>query len=368
MKKWELVNFCEFDENAVKSYCAIHNEDANKNLGDITKVDETKLDEFNFICGGSPCQDFSIAGDKRGSVWTCDECGLEYNPLSQHYSKRDYCPNCGSMNINKSRSSLLVEWLRIIRHNLPNFGIYENVKNIVGKQFIDTTFKLFIDELNEYGYNTYWKVLNASDYCIPQSRERLYLFIVKKELDSGKFSFPNPKKLTKSIKNYINFEEKNRQVNQTLLPFFDNEYKKEYKSNNGCIKYFDGEVQGFFNSDFTNKRIYSYEGVCPALTTNGNVNIWELKGYLTSLEKFRLMGFSDEQYYKAKNTGIPDGYLKKQAGNSIIVDTMYYILLEIYKAMPYLFDDLKVSSYFSGIGAFEVALNRLYDEVINKIN
>ena len=54
-KTWELVNFCEFDSYAVKSYCAIHNENESKNLGDITKVDETKLKPFNMICGGSPC-------------------------------------------------------------------------------------------------------------------------------------------------------------------------------------------------------------------------------------------------------------------------------------------------------------------------
>ena len=72
-KKWKLVNFCEFDKYATSSYCAIHNENENKNLGDITKVDETKLEPFNMICGGSPCQDFSVAGKQKGSVWTCKD-------------------------------------------------------------------------------------------------------------------------------------------------------------------------------------------------------------------------------------------------------------------------------------------------------
>jgi DNA (cytosine-5)-methyltransferase 1 len=83
----------------------------------------------------------------------------------------------------------LVEWLRVIRANKPKWGIYENVKNIVGKKFKDT-FQMFIDELNEYGYNTYYKVLNAKDYGIPQNRERVYLIIVQKDLDNGKFKFP----------------------------------------------------------------------------------------------------------------------------------------------------------------------------------
>lgn len=189
-KDWKLVNFCEFDKYATKSYCAIHGVDENLNLGDITKVDETKLESFNMICGGSPCQDFSVAGKQKGSVWTCKDCGHEYNPLTVHWSQRNKCPNCGSENIEKTRSSLLVEYLRVIRANKPNFGMYENVKNIVGKQFRDTTFKLFEEELHEYGYNTYWKVLNAKDYGIPQNRERVYLIFIKKDLDNGKFVFP----------------------------------------------------------------------------------------------------------------------------------------------------------------------------------
>ena len=179
------------DKYAVRSYCAIHGVDESLNLGDITKVDETKLKPFNMICGGSPCQDFSVAGRQAGSKWRCRDCGYEYNPLTVHYSVRNKCPNCGSENLDKTRSSLLVEWLRVIRANKPKWGIYENVKNIVGKQFKET-FQLFLDELHEYGYNTYYNVLNAKDYGIPQNRERVYLVIVLKELDNGKFEFPKP--------------------------------------------------------------------------------------------------------------------------------------------------------------------------------
>ena len=177
MKSYKLVNFCEFDEQPSKSYCAIHSVDPKLNLGDITKVDETKLEPFNFICGGSPCQDFSIAGKQKGSMWTCKDCDYEYNPIIQHFSKRDCCPKCGSKNLDKSRSSLLVEWLRVIRGNLPNFGIYENVKNITcGKH--RQTFDLFLKELQEYGYNTYWKVLKASNYGLPQEREREFMYLL----------------------------------------------------------------------------------------------------------------------------------------------------------------------------------------------
>lgn len=264
IRGYTLVNFCEFDRFAEKSYCAVHGVDKSLNLGDITKIDETKLSPFTMICGGSPCQDFSTAGKQEGSKWKCKDCGEIYNPLTVHYSNRHCCPKCGSTNLDKSRSSLLVEWLRVIRANKPIWGIYENVKNIVGNKFKET-FQMFLDELHEYGYNTYFKVLNAKDFGIPQNRERIYLIIILKEYDNGKFVFP----------------------------------------------------QGFDN------------GV-------------RLKDMLEDEV--------DEKYYintpKAKE----------------LIDDLFK---ELYKAMPYLFDDLRVSSYFSGIGAFEVGLDRLFADIEN---
>ena len=64
LKDWKLVNFCEFDPYAIKSYCAIHNVDKSLNLGDITKVDETKLDDFDLMTWGFPCTDISVAGNQ----------------------------------------------------------------------------------------------------------------------------------------------------------------------------------------------------------------------------------------------------------------------------------------------------------------
>lgn len=440
-KNWRLINFCEFDKYAIKSYCAIHGVDESLNLGDITKVDETKLEDFNMICGGSPCQDFSVAGKQKGSVWTCKDCGHEYNPLTVHWSQRNKCPHCSSENIEKTRSSLLVEYLRVIRANKPNFGIYENVKNIVGKQFRDTTFKLFEDELHEYGYNTYWKVLNAKDYGVPQNRERVYLIFIKKDLDNSKFVFPegfdngirlkdvledevdekyyiSDDKVQRFLTNLnsnnsllydpcqVKREGKSREYNDYCPTLTSRDYKDPRLVNENVVKqvgnisdcngnWKNPQVGRIYDPDGCsptlntcgggshepkilqvgnvnpsgkgmNGNVFSEDGLAPTLTTNKGEGNKILTGIrirkLTPKETFRLMGFSDSAYEAASKV-VSNSQLYKQSGNSIVVDVLYYILVEIYKAMPYLFDDLKLSSFFSGIGAFEVALDSLYESI-----
>lgn len=346
MKNWELINFCEFDEKPTKAYCAIHNINEKLNLGDITKVDETKLKDFNMICGGSPCQDFSIAGKQKGSMWTCKECGYEYNPITQHYSKRDCCPNCGSKELDKSRSSLLVEWLRIVRANKPNWGIYENVKNITNGKHRQT-FDLFVQELEEYGYNVYWKILKANGYGIPQERERVYVLFIKKELDNKKFNFPVYNAYsTNGIVDILDKEEEIREKDYHICPSMlkaINDGKCKIIKNNQSSKTVTTKQNRWNNAGF----VKGEKGL----------------RFFTPKETFKLMGFTNEDFYKAQSVIKSDDSLYKFAGNSIVVNVLYEIYKEIYKAMPYLFDDLKVGSYFSGIGAFEKALDKLYEDI-----
>ena len=294
------------------------------------------------------CQDFSLAGKRTGSVWTCKDCRHEYNPLTVHWNKRNKCPHCDSENIDKTRSSLLVEYLRVIRANKPNFGIYENVKNIVGKQFKET-FKMFTDELEEYGYVIHWKVLNAKDYGIPQNRERVYLIFIKKELDNGNFKFPK------------GFDSEIR-----LRDILEDEVDEKFYLTDSNIK--------TYSREFGSKgKQLDLNSISPTLTASmgtggGNMPfLGEPKNKrlrkITPKEAFRIMGFSDKNFNSVKNIGISNSQLYKQAGNSIVFDVLYYILVELYTAMPYLFDDLRLSSFFSGIGAFEIALNRLYESI-----
>ena len=64
--KYKTSLFCEFDKYAAESYCAVHGVDPALNIGDITKADEKAVQDFNTMFGGSPCQDFSIAGKQGG--------------------------------------------------------------------------------------------------------------------------------------------------------------------------------------------------------------------------------------------------------------------------------------------------------------
>lgn len=392
LQRWELVNFCEFDKYAVQSYCAIHNIDESLNLGDINNIDENNLKSFNMICGGSPCQDFSIAGGQKGSIWTCHDCGQQYNPLTVHYSKRDKCPYCDSKNIEKTRSSLLVEYLRVVRANNPNFGIYENVRNIVGKKFKETTFKLLEEELHEYGYNTYWKILNSKNFGIPQDRERVYLLFIKKELDNDKFTFPNAIELTSVLKSILEdeVEEKyyvdpklvqrfvlNDSDNGNVVGYLEGNLTKTGKHQSNQVMDINKLSPTLYSGMYKNPFKFVNGEICRTVRSSGRSSIdrhsWDIVfdkhnkriRKLTPKECFRLMGFSDEQFQKAKDCGVSNTQLYKQAGNSIVTNVLYYIFKELYMAMPYLFEDLKVSSFFSGIGAFEAALDRLYEEIIN---
>lgn len=135
------------------------------NLGDISKIKELPLADFWFY--SSCCQDLSIAGKLKGMTK-------------------------GS----GTRSGLLWEVERLLEkavktNTQPKYLCLENVKNMVGKQF-KPDFDLWIMRLEELGYNTYYKVLNAKECGRCQNRERIFAMSIHKDIDTGKFTFPIP--------------------------------------------------------------------------------------------------------------------------------------------------------------------------------
>lgn len=177
--KYELVNYCEIDKYASKAYSLIHNVPETKNLGDITKVDTSKLPkDIDLITYGFPCQDISLAGKQKGFA---DEDG------------------------NITRSGLFFQALRIIEDTKPKIAIAENVKNLVSKKF-KNEFEIVLNSLEAAGYNNYWQVLNAKDYGIPQNRERVFIVSIRKDIDNGLFHFPQPYELELRLKDMLEDE------------------------------------------------------------------------------------------------------------------------------------------------------------------
>lgn len=419
---YELVGFSEIDKFAVKSYCAIHNVDENKNLGDVKNIKTENLKEVDFMTWGFPCQDVSIAGNLKG------------------------------IEEGKTRSGLYFEGYRILRDVMPKVSIIENVKNLTSKRFREKFVKILKD-IEDAGYNNYWRVLNAKDYGVPQNRERVFVISIRKDVDKRSFNFPDKQFLKIRLKDLLedNVDEKYYLSENAIGRLIKHSNKIIAKKENGaCVvdSYFKTKardepymkdekvrrITGIFDSK--NKQhqagsIYDEKGLAPTLTSSSGGNIQPhifvkegtKQGYtkatigdsinvsypnnikkrgrvgkqvsqtilasnnnmatlekadnkniemfnpynnskieniaptqttecgniyssaavlisedgeyffrirkLTPKECWRLMGFQDEDFEKAKNIGTSDTQLYKQAGNSIVVN----VLVEIFKKL-----------------------------------
>ena len=164
------------------------------NLGDISKIEQAPYADCWFY--SSPCQCFSVAGKQDGIDATCNTCGQKYNPMELDVEHRYICPHCGSDDIQGTRSGLLLEIERLLikaieTDTAPKYLCLENVKNLVGKQF-KPDFDAWLKRLEHLGYNTRWDILNAKACGIPQNRERVFAMSIRKDIDTGEFTFPIP--------------------------------------------------------------------------------------------------------------------------------------------------------------------------------
>lgn len=296
---YELVNFCEVDKWAIKSYCLIHNESKDKNLGDITKVDLNNLpSDVDIITHGSPCTDYSIAGKQEGG-------------------------NEGS----GTRSSLMWNSVQIIKKCNPKYVIWENVKNVLSAKH-KHNFDKYISDLDDIGYNSYYKVLNAKMFGVPQNRERIFVVSIRKDIDNYSFKFPE------------GFDSGIR-LKDVLEDVVDEKY---YLSNKG-FNYVTNKYNQFIkNNGYTPEMFNPYncaevKNISPTVTTqcgsttssatvliNNNYRIRKL----TPLECIRLMDFNDEDYYILKENKISDTQIYKMCGNSIVVSVLEHIFKNLF--------------------------------------
>lgn len=201
--EYQLVNYCEIDKYASKSYSLMHNVSKQLNLGDITKINiESLSDNIDFITHGSPCQDFSLAGKQAGG----DE---------------------GS----NTRSSLMWNTVDIVKQVKPKVVLWENVKNLLGKKHRHN-FDSYIQIMDELGYNSYYQVLNAKDFGIPQNRERVFTVSIRKDIDTGSFEFPKPFELKLRLKDMLEDEVDEKYYLKDTKDFFiKNSFDMEQKGN-----------------------------------------------------------------------------------------------------------------------------------------
>lgn len=210
---WECVGFSEIDPYAIKVY--ENHFPKHINYGDITKIIADDLPDFDLICGGFPCQSFSIAGKRRG--------------------------------FEDTRGTLFFEIARIVRAKRPRYIFLENVKGLLSHDE-GYTFSRIISAIDELGYDCQWEVLNSKNFGVPQNRERVFII-------GHLRGTPRPQ--------VFPFERANR------------ENSSEYASNTIDANYWKGidnhgartAIVQLNNPVHSNDRIYGEGGVSPTLNT-----------------------------------------------------------------------------------------------------
>ena len=349
--EYDLVGYSEIDKFASKSYSVIHEVPETKNLGDITKINEKELPrDIDLVTYGFPCQDISSAGYAKGLF---NDDGT------------------------KTRTGLFFDALRIIEETKPKYAIAENVKALTSKKF-KSEFELVLKSLDEIGYNNYYQVLDAKNYGIPQHRERVFIVSIRKDIDNGKFEFPEPFELKLRLKDMLENEVdkkyylSEKQVNSIRTStytqnarriqekdFCDTLCARDWKDPK-CVKVEPKRIGGLFDTEkskhqagavwdkeyiaptidtmqggYRQPLITEDKNVAPTLTTQCNSTtststILKSDGIrirkITPKECWRLMGFTDEDFEKAQNFN-SNTQLYKQAGNSVCVN----VIEELYK-------------------------------------
>ena len=154
---FRCVGHCEIDKYANASYEAIYEPGKEERYyPDATKIDPADLPDFDLLCGGFPCQAFSIAGRRRG--------------------------------FDDTRGTLFFEIARLAQSKRPSYLLLENVPGLLSHDK-GRTFSVILATLNDLGYRVEWMVLNSKHFGVPQSRRRLFLICYLDPRCAGKI-FP----------------------------------------------------------------------------------------------------------------------------------------------------------------------------------
>ncbi len=294
---FKVVDYVENNKHAVNSYNNIFN--CNYSPQDIRSWNK-KIDT-DIIFHGSPCQDFSKEGKMKGA-----DQGSE------------------------TRSSLLWESLRIIQKLLPKVVIWENVPTLTSSKHIHVLNK-YMFELSKLGYISDYRILNARDHGVPQNRRRI--FVVSQLKDYYISDVLNvPFRSKRSISEYVNvYSDINHEYfdnsSNLYLPLYtnikDGAVLIRQATSWGYIDAFWGDIVDVSQPNSETRRgRRTKDRSCPTITTGKHLCLVTQDNrlrYLTSKETWLLMGFDLNDWEKASKSN-SENQLRKQAGNSIVVD------------------------------------------------
>ena len=170
----KTVFVSEWDEHAQKTYKANFTDDF-EIAGDITKISEDDVPDFDICLAGFPCQAFSLAGQRKG--FADDYKGM-------------------------SRGTLFFDVARICDKKKPKVIFCENVKGLTIHDK-GRTFDIIKNTLREIGYTPFEHILNSKDFGVPQNRERIYIVAFRNDIAPKEFIFPKPTDSTKRIKDIL---------------------------------------------------------------------------------------------------------------------------------------------------------------------
>lgn len=205
---YELIAWSEIDKYAIQAHNALFPQWADRNLGDMTQIDWSKVGDVDLLFYSTPCQSISQAGLQHGFV---EGSG--------------------------TRSSIIWNVRDAIAEKRPKYACLENVSAMVSKKFLPM-FNLWQSELAKLGYVNFAHVLNAKDYGVPQNRERIFLWSVRDDGDNPKYHFPKPFKLEKRLKDVLEpkVDERYYLSDETVKKFIEHCDRKKLE---GCGFSFD---------------------------------------------------------------------------------------------------------------------------------
>lgn len=262
--------------------------------GDITKIDARTIPEHEILCGGFPCQAFSISG--KGKGFSDEKSG-----------------------------KLFFEINRILKVRHPKIIILENVANLE-KHWNGYSLKHILHALEIRGYDVFIDKLNAFNFGIPQFRKRLYIVAFDKSLGITHFLFPKPLPFKCSLESIIQKETDESVYITQKYVLRENICNIELICKKPCIRI--GEI----GQGRQGERIYSIKGCSTTLSSSsggpgGRTGMYLINNRvrkLTPRECARLMGFPDDFVLDEKSN---QAY--KQLGNSVVVDVLQYIIKNI---------------------------------------